>query len=268
MLDKILLFIPAYCCEIQIARVLGKFTPDMKNIFTEVLVIDNRSTDKTVQNAIAAAKEVSKNTNINVKVIRNKENISLGGTHKVAFNYAIEKGFDYVCILHGDDQGNIEDLIKAIKTSRHKNLDYYLGGRFLPESKLNGYSNWRILGNKFFNLIFSFVVKRKLYDLGAGVNIFSVKDLSTRFYLTFPNRLTFNYYFILYLCAYKKRFEYFPHTWVEEDQVSNLKLFKSVSEILLLIGKYTIHGKNLFKGLHQDQLNYETEKLYDSADKT
>jgi len=268
MYDKILLFIPAYCCEQQIRRVLEKITPDMKKFITEIIVIDNKSTDATAQNAKTAAIKMSKKTQINTKLFRNRVNVNLGGTHKVAFNYAIDNKFDYVCILHGDDQGDIRDLIEAIKSAKHKKLDYYLGARFLPASRLNGYSNWRIFGNKFFNIIFSLVTKKNLYDLGAGVNIFSVEDLSSRFYLSFPNRLTFNYYFILYLCAFNKRFEYFPHTWVEEDQVSNLKLFKAVGEILLLLGKYIIHGERLFERLRQDQLNYDTEKLYDSADKT
>ena len=264
MADKVLLFIPAYRCANQIPRVLGKFTPEHKKIFSEVLVIDNQSPDDTAAQASKAAEEMSARTGIDIKVLRNVENVSLGGTHKVGFNYAIDNGFDYVSILHGDDQGNVADLVKAFESGKHRSLDFYLGARFLPESELVGYSWWRIFGNRVFNIMFSVVVFRRLYDLGSGMNIFSVNALRDRFYLPFPNRLTFNYYLTLYICAYKKRFEYFPHRWAEDDQISNLKLFRAVKEILLLLAKYVYLGKKLFARLPSDRHEYKTETLYAS----
>ncbi len=264
MPDRILLFISAYSCANQIPRVLAKFTPKYASVFNEILIIDNRSPDNTAESAIEAAKNLNKRTGIDIKVLRNTENISLGGTHKVAFNYAIDNGFDYVSILHGDDQGDVADLVAAIQSSRHRDLDYYLGSRFLPESKLVGYSWWRIFGNLIFNHLFSIVVWKKLYDLGSGMNIFKVDALKDRFYMSFPNRLTFNYYFTLHMCAYKNSFAYFPHHWSEDDQVSNLKLFKAVKEILLLLFKYISYRKQLFDSLPDDNHSYETETLYDS----
>ena len=42
---KILLFIPMYNCEKQIVRVLGQLKPDVCRELTEVIVVNNRSTD-------------------------------------------------------------------------------------------------------------------------------------------------------------------------------------------------------------------------------
>lgn len=265
MSERLLLFISAYRCGPQISRVLEKFTPDYQSVFTEILVIDNQSPDDTVPRAIEAAQALFIRTGIPIKVLQNFENVSLGGTHKVAFNYALDHGFDYVAILHGDDQGNVADLVRAITTGRHRELDFYLGSRFLPQSKLVGYSWWRIAGNHIFNLIFSLAVQRKLADLGSGMNIFRVSSLAERFYMQFPNRLTFNYYFTLYLCAHKKRFDYFPHRWSEDDQISNLKIFRAVKEILILLAKYVYHGKRLLTLLPADTGAYPTRLLYVSA---
>lgn len=264
MPERVLLFIPAYRCAPQIPRVLAKFTPAYREVFEQVLVIDNQSPDDTAACAIAAAKEMASRTGIPIKIMQNTQNVSLGGTHKAAFNYAIEQGFDYVSILHGDDQGDVVDLVRAFASGRHRELDCYLGARFLPDSQLVGYSRWRITGNHIFNLLFSMAVRKKLYDLGSGMNIFKVSALSDRFYLRFPNRLTFNYYFTLYLCAYRKSFAYFPHRWSEDDQVSNLKLFRAVKEILLLLAKYFCAGKKLFASLPEDNHSYAMKVLYDS----
>ena len=45
----------------------------------------------------------------NWKVVRNRENYNLGGSHKVAFDYAVAQGFTHVIVLHGDDQADIAD---------------------------------------------------------------------------------------------------------------------------------------------------------------
>ena len=45
MADKILLFIPMYNCEKQITRVLKQLTPKVCDCLTEVIIVNNRSTD-------------------------------------------------------------------------------------------------------------------------------------------------------------------------------------------------------------------------------
>ena len=108
MKDKILLFIPAYNCENQIQRVLKQLDEQILKYIDKVLIINNRSTDSTEEKAISYIKENKLNDKISV--LRNAENYGLGGSHKVAFKYAIDNNYDYVIVLHGDDQGNISDF--------------------------------------------------------------------------------------------------------------------------------------------------------------
>ena len=112
MKDRILIFIPMYNCEKQIPRVLERISQveNYKDIFEEIIVVDNQSKD----NSIAVAKATIEKLNLPARVLRNRENRSLGGSHKTAFLYAIEHGFDYVVVLHGDDQGDIHDIGKNI----------------------------------------------------------------------------------------------------------------------------------------------------------
>ena len=95
MEDKILLFIPAYNCEKQITRVLDQLDDDVFKIIREVIVINNRSTDNT-EKVVA---DYIKTHNRNIKLLRNNENYGLGGSHKVAFDYAKKNNFDYVIVL-------------------------------------------------------------------------------------------------------------------------------------------------------------------------
>ena len=126
---RTLLFIPMYNCEKQITRVLNQLTPEVCNYITEVIIVNNRSTD----NGEEAVEQYLKSRDIQtrVKLLRNDENYGLGGSHKVAFEYAIDNGFDYVVVLHGDDQGRIADFLPLLKSKDYEKYDCCLGARFM-----------------------------------------------------------------------------------------------------------------------------------------
>ncbi len=254
MADKILVFIPMYNCAPQIPRALAQFVPELAGLFQEILIVDNRSTDGGL---IAAQAAATKLANYNVTIIQNNDNVNLGGSHKVAFNYAINNGFDYVVIMHGDDQGRIMDVVPQLRVGEHHKYDYLLGARFMKGSSLPGYSLMRIAGNVVFNTLFSIITLRKLNDLGAGLNVFSVKTLSQKYYLKFPDRLTFNYYLLLHACAFGLKFKYFPHQWSELDQISNVKMLRQVKELFKILGKWLTQGKRMFAELPPPEHAYD-----------
>jgi glycosyltransferase involved in cell wall biosynthesis len=244
MKQKILIFIPMYNCEKQISRVLKKIEDlgEKQKIFTEVIIVDNRSKD----NSINVAREACKKLMISAKVLKNRENRGLGGSHKVAFNYALENNFDYVIVLHGDDQGDIKDIVPYIDNKEYEKYDSFLGSRFEKESKLINYSKFRIIGNLIFNTFISCMIHKKITDLGSGLNMYKTEYLKNKFFMYYPNNLTFNVYMLLYGVYTKSSFKFFPLTWSEEDQVSNAKLLTQSKEILGLTLNYVVKPKQLF----------------------
>ena len=258
MNEKILVFIPMYNCEQQISRVLMKFDDTACNIFSEILIIDNGSTDESLHSARQAAEELE---NIKITIVQNVENYSLGGSHKVAFNYAIEKKFDYIVVLHGDDQGDIRNLTPQILWGKHTQVDCLLGARFMEDSELVNYSWIRIFGNWLFNIIASFICMRKLYDLGSGLNMYKISFLKPRFYLRFPNNLYFNYYMIYYTIGVKAKFCFFPLTWREEGQVSNANLVNVGLNFLKLSLKFIFTRSRFMSEYHHPKQDY-AYKIY------
>lgn len=242
--DKILLFIPMYNCEKQIARVLGQIDDQVLTYITEIIVVNNRSTDNSEEIAVNYCKE---HENLPVKVLRNDENYGLGGSHKVAFQYALDHGFDYVIVLHGDDQGAIRDLLPALKKRSYHKFECCLGARFTRKSKLIGYSRFRIVGNYTFNVIFSIVLRRCVFDLGAGLNMYSVEMLKNQYYYTYPDDLTFNVYMLMATKSYHQKYAFFPLTWRETDQVSNAKVMKQAVQTLKMAVLYFFKGKKFLE---------------------
>lgn len=233
--DKILLFIPGYNCEKQIVRVLGQLDEEILMFISRIIVVNNRSTDHTEE---AVIHYMEKHPQLPVTLLRNQDNYGLGGSHKTAFQYALEHGFQYVIVLHGDDQGDIHDLKCVLKKGIYKKYDCCLGARFMRGSRLEGYSWFRTFGNIVYDFLFSAVVKKRIFDLGSGLNMYSVDMLKQPFYQKFPDKLTFNYCMILASHYYGHRLIFFPISWREEDQVSNVKMASQAVSVLKMLAAY------------------------------
>ena len=241
--DRILVFVPAYRCAPQIVRVIDQFRdPAVHGRFDEILVLDNRSPDDTAQAAIDRARELSIGK---VTVARNRDNYGLGGSHKAAFGHAIRNGFTHVVVLHGDDQGSIRDALPLLEAGQHRAYDCCLGARFHPRARIEGYSSVRILGNHVFNGLFSAATGRHLMDLGSGLNVYQVRALSSRYWQRFHDNLMFNYCMILAHVQRRDRVRFFPISWREDDQVSNVKLASQARRTLGILARF-VRGRQAF----------------------
>lgn len=233
---KILVFIPAYRCEAQITRVIDQFDESVQARIDTVMVVDNRSPDGTLDAAIERGKLVLKNCNFIAWC--NDDNYGLGGSHKAAFRYAVEKEFDYIVVLHGDDQADIRDLIPQLESGMDQGADCLLGARFMRGSQLKGYSWFRTFGNRVYNALFSMVTFRAICDLGSGLNLYRVAAYRDFYYKSFPDDLTFNYVMLLASYHRKQTVRFFPISWREDDQISNVRLFRQAFKVLGLLAGY------------------------------
>ncbi len=254
--DRILVFIPAYNCAGQIVRVLKQFDREIINYINEIIVVNNRSTDNTEQ---IVKDYLTQHPELPCRLLRNNENYNLGGSHKVAFNYAVGNGFDYVIVLHGDDQGNIKDFLPLLKEKIYREYDCCLGARFKKGSRLEGYSKIRIMGNHVFNRIFSWTVRKRIYDLGSGLNMFKTETLKSGYYIKFPDTLHFNECLVMAICRYNQKYMFYPISWREDDQISNFKLARYLVLISKMIFGY-LKGPDKF--LSSDMTNGNYKKGY------
>lgn len=263
-MDKILLFIPMYNCEKQIVRVLGQLTDEICHYLSEVVVINNRSTDHG--ESVVREYLMTHSLKSKVSLLRNDENYGLGGSHKVAFNYAIENNFDYVIVLHGDDQGDISNIFPYLKNKRYRKYDCFLGARFMRGSRLQGYSVFRTFGNFVYDILFSIVCGYKIYDLGSGLNMYKVDILKDGFYLKYKDSLVFNYCMVMGAAYFRHKVRFFPISWREDDQVSNVKMLNQAFTVLRLLGSYTLNKEKFVIAEHRDQIidQYTAKVVYES----
>lgn len=249
MADKLLVSIPCYNCAPQIGRVLRQFDSQTASYFSEILILDNGSRDDTLTSAAAAAGSIK---DIKITIGKNRANYNLGGSHKAAFSYAMEQGFTHVVVLHGDDQGSIKDILPVLQRQDHDVQDACLGARFMTGSQLQGYSAFRIFGNRVFNFIFSVGTSRKVSDLGSGLNIFNRRVMEDSRIITYADDLRFNIYLLLGLFQKDMKVQYFPISWREDDQVSNVKMTSQALRTLQLLWKSIVRRQSFWSTDHRE----------------
>lgn len=251
-----------YNCEKQICRVLGQLTDEVCGYLNEVIIINNRSTDK----GEAAVQKYLSNHDFPIKasLLRNDNNYGLGGSHKVAFQYAMDNGFDYVIVLHGDDQGDIANILPYLKNKTYEKYDCFLGARFMKGSQLQGYSKFRTFGNRVYDFLFSVGCGYKVYDLGSGLNMYRVDILKDKFYLKYKDNLIFNYCMVMGSAYYKHKVKFFPIIWREDDQVSNVKMVNQAITVLKLLGSFVLNKQKFVESEHRDKVvkEYTAQVVY------
>jgi dolichol-phosphate mannosyltransferase len=244
---KLLLFIPTYNCEKQIPKVISQVTGrEIAKYFDHILVLDNGSSDNTIA---CASKSLESSQLASYTLAQTYQNDGLGGSLKKTFEFAIRNEYSHVVVIHGDDQATLADLLPVLQSAEDlANCDLIVGARFHPQSVRAGYSLTRELGNRALNLVCSLVLRRRIFDLVAGLNIFSTTYLKKRFFMHFPNDLTFDFHCLIHACLYDRSVKFVPITWREEDQVSNARVLRQGFKILSLLAGVIFHNRTaLFK---------------------
>ncbi len=262
--QRTMVFIPAYRCETQIPRVLNQLRDDrFAGLIDLVMIVDNISPDATRERARDAASGLD----IPWIVWQNQNNYGLGGSHKAAFAYAKANGFDHLIVLHGDDQADIRDLLPALLSGKAYEPDCYLGSRFSKGAQLKGYSQFREFGNRVYNFLFSIACNAKVEDLGSGLNMYRISKVDLDAISTLPDNLTFNYVMLMRSLFVGDKVKFFPMTWREEDQASNVRLFRQAVKVLSLLAGRTLSPKAFFKRDHRETPfeAYTGEVVYASA---
>ena len=186
--SKIGIFISSYKSMQTLPEVIDRIPANIKKSASEIFVIDDASPDNSYKIAIAYKKRVNLP---NLTIMKNTKNRGFGGNQKEAFNYAIQKGYDLIIVLHGDAQYAPEELNNFIDEFEKSNSDLVYGSRMLGDPLGGGMPMWRYLGNKFLTIIQNSILNLGLTEYHSGYRAYKCEALKK---ISF-NKLSNDYYF-------------------------------------------------------------------------
>ena len=162
---KIIVVMPAYNAEKTLEKTYREIP---KSIIDEVLVIDDASTDKTVDLA----------KGLGLFVVSHKENKGYGANQKTCYSEALKRGADIVIMLHPDYQYPPQ-LITAMAGLLSSGLfDVVLGSRVLGGMALKGgMPLYKYISNRFLTFAENILLGQKLSEYHTGLRAFSKKVL-------------------------------------------------------------------------------------------
>jgi len=157
---RIAVVIPAYNEGSHLAPVIK----EAKNFVEEVVVVDDGSTDHTVEEC----------RKVGVKVIIHKGNQGKGAAIISGVNYVKENNFEAVIFMDADGQHDPQEIPIFIDIYQKQKADIVLGNR------LNDCKNMpfiRYATNRFTSFLVSFLAKQKIEDSQCGFRLFAVDKL-------------------------------------------------------------------------------------------
>jgi glycosyltransferase involved in cell wall biosynthesis len=176
---KVLIAIPALNEEATLGSVLSALPASLGGVESlDVLVVDDGSTDGTVQAARAGG----------ARVVSHRRNLGLGEAFNTAVTEALRTGADALVTVDADgqfDPAQIPDLLEPLASGR---ADVVTGSRFLNGGRPQTMPRLRYWGNLFFSGLLNRLLGEQLRDVSCGFRAYSREAL---FHLNLLGKYTY-----------------------------------------------------------------------------
>ena len=268
--QRLLIFVIAYKAEATLKWVLERIPRTIFDEYDcEILVVDDASTDRTFE----IGKEYrDAHPEIRITVLRNEYNQGYGGNQKVGYSYAIQEGFDFVAMVHGDGQYAPEELPRLMRPLRDGQADVVFGSRMLTSGGAlkGGMPLYKFVGNKILTTLQNKMLGTKLSEFHSGYRIYATKALKEIAFQLNSNNFDFDTEIILQLLNAKKQIVELPIPTYYGDEISRVNGMKYAKDILLATAKNSLHRAGIlyqrkFDSTAQGNAHYDLKLGYPSS---
>ena len=164
---RVVVVLPAYNAE---ATLLSTYNEIPMNVVDDVILVDDNSTDQTVQLA----------EQLGIFTIVHPENRGYGGNQKTCYQAALDRGADIVVMLHPDYQYTPKLITAMASMIAEGEFDAVLASRILGVGALaGGMPVYKYIANRFLTLVQNILVGHKLSEYHTGYRAWSRKTLES-----------------------------------------------------------------------------------------
>lgn len=177
---KIIIVMPAYNAQ---ATLKETFDNIPKNIADEIILVDDCSSDNTVQIA----------KDLGIETIVHSRNLGYGGNQKTCYSEALKRGADIVVMLHPDFQYDPRLIPSLASMIAYDNYDCAIASRMLVGSAKNSkMPKYKYFANKFLTWFQNMCLNKNLSEYHSGYRAFSAEVLKNMPYDKMSNDFIFD----------------------------------------------------------------------------
>lgn len=263
MSERYLILIVAYEAERHLAGVLNRIPAEFINTANvHILVIDDASSDQSPE---AGQRWANEHDCKNITILRNPINQGYGGNQKIGYRLAIDGGFDFVILLHGDGQYAPELLPEFIRLREQANVDVILGSRMqsLRSARRGGMPWYKLVGNRILTYLQNRLTGKSLSEYHTGYRGYSTRFLSRIPFEIDTNDFHFDTEILLQAFHTGATIAEFPIPTRYGDEICRVNGLRYAKDVLAATLRYRFHQFGMLC-----DLRYHNHGAVRYADKT
>jgi glycosyltransferase involved in cell wall biosynthesis len=245
--SRVLVFIVAYNAEKTIAEVVFRIPASLLEAYeVDILIIDDCSHDATFEKGHSISKDAA--LPFRVTVLYNPVNQGYGGNQKLGYRYAIENGYDFVALLHGDGQYAPECLPDLLEPLRNGEAGVVFGSRMLaPFSALKGgMPLYKFLGNRILTWLENKLLDSNLSEFHSGYRVYSTRALASIPFERNSNAFHFDTEIIIQLLIARVTIKELPIPTYYGDEICYVNGMKYAVDVMIATFKAKLQHAGLF----------------------
>jgi glycosyltransferase involved in cell wall biosynthesis/2-polyprenyl-3-methyl-5-hydroxy-6-metoxy-1,4-benzoquinol methylase len=244
---KLLVFIVAYNAEKTIATVIRRIPESLLQTYeVDVLIIDDSSRDSTFEKGHDVSKDES--LPFRVTVLFNPVNQGYGGNQKLGYRYALQNGYDFVALIHGDGQYAPECLPDLLEPLRKQEADAVFGSRMMtPDAaRQGGMPLYKLIGNRILSKIENRLLRSNLSEFHSGYRIYATRALAAIPFDRNSNAFHFDTEIIIQLLVAKLKIVELPIPTYYGDEICHVNGVKYAGDVVIAALKARLQDAGLF----------------------
>ena len=208
---------PAYNAEHTLERTFFDIPERLRH---QVLLVDDCSTDRTVEVARA----------LGLEVIQHAKNLGYGGNQKTCYRAALDRGASVVVMLHPDFQYDARVVDLMAELIYLGTVDFVLGNRIRTraEALSGGMPKWKYFTNRMSTFAENLILGQTIGDFHSGLRAYSRELLLSVPFQRNSNDFSFDQEMIVQAVSFKFRIGDIPVPVRYMAEASSINLKRSI----------------------------------------
>ena len=241
---RLLIFVVAYNAQTTIEKVLSRIPASLHQPDVEVLIIDDSSQDETFAHGLRYQQQAA---GFKLTVLRTSENQGYGGNQKLGYRYAIDQGFDFVALVHGDGQYAPEKLPALLTPLVRGEADAVFGSRMIDKraARQGGMPAYKWIGNQILTAFQNRMLGTELSEFHSGYRLYATAALAQIPFERNTNDFHFDTEIIIQLVLKNLRIAELPIPTYYGDEICHVNGMKYAWDVFRTMLRAHFHQANL-----------------------